>query len=394
MSSRSVGQSLYVRQPVGTPLPHVDREQPTKELAHLNYLAIQSLKVLFDEQERLFSRRMVWTGQGFHREAISRSGTMIALLGLHRIEESGAQHDFNLAAIQEAILQDITWVRSAGDVGLLLWFTAVCAPERLPAVLNDFDVNATLALCADSRRGHTQGLAWFLAGVAHARQADLRLHEDLIDVAVAAFRKLLRNQRERGLFGHVASPRSVCEIVSTCFGTFADQIYAVYALTTFAQSFEIEEPLESALNCANALCALQGDRGQWWFRYDTRKGCVADRYPVYSAHQDGMAPTALLALEEATGQKFHAAVWKGLSWIAANNELGTDLRSSDQAVIWHSIETQKRITRHWETACSCLHLAREPVMKRLRIGYEIRPDHFGWLLYAFGSLAYVRASFS
>lgn len=160
-------------------------------------------------------------------------------------------------------------------------------------------------------------------------------------------------------------------------------MYAIYALTAFAREFEIEEPLESALMCANSVCALQGDRGQWWFLYDTRRGCVANRYPVYSAHQDGTGPTALLALGEATSQSFHRAVWNGLSWIASNNELSVDLRNLNQSLIWDSIEVRKRITRHWETACSYLHIP-APLVNSLRIRYESRPDHFGWLLYAFG----------
>jgi hypothetical protein len=176
------------------------------------------------------------------------------------------------------------------------------------------------------------------------------------------------------------------EIFSTRFGTFADQMYAIYALSAFAREFEIEEPLESALRCANLVCALQGDKGQWWFLYDTRRGCVANRYPVCSAHQDGTAPTALLSLQEATNQTFHAAVQNGLSWItAANNELGVDLRSLDQTLIWDSIDSQWRISRLGEIARNCLHISRPLGVKNLRIRYEARPDHFGWLLYAFGA---------
>jgi hypothetical protein len=57
----------------------------------------------------------------------------------------------------------------------------------------------------------------------------------------------------------------------------------------------------------------------------------------------------------------------------------------DQALIWDSIDAaQWHITRHWETACNYLHISRSPRVKNLRIRYEARPDHFGWLLYAFG----------
>jgi hypothetical protein len=353
-------------------------------LSELNSLALQSLVRLFDDQQKLFCRRIVLTERGLRREETSQRRTTVALLGLQRLRESGATFALDTPAIQNAILGDANWVESAGDLGLLTWFTAICAPERLPALLENFDFGKVLDSCLDARERRTRGLAWFLSGISHARRASPRTLPDLTDVAVEAYQLLLDNQGEQGLFGHLGSPRSLQEILSRRFGTFADQMYAIYALTAFAREFEIDEPLESALLCANSVCALQGDRGQWWFLYDTRRGCVASRYPVYSAHQDGKGPAALLALGQTTSRTFHAAVCKGLSWIAANNELGVDLRSLDQALIWDSIEAGSWVTRHREMACSCLHLSQAPVAKSLRIRYEARPDHFGWLLYAFG----------
>jgi hypothetical protein len=380
MCPQPLVQTVSLRGSIGA---HPETDGPVSEISQLNSLAVQSLSSLFDEKERLFCQRIVLTEHGFRRDGTSRKRTMIALLGLQRLVESGATHPFDVAAIQDGVLKDTSWVASAGDLGLLTWFTAVCAPERLSAVLKGFNFDRALDTSVDGRRGHTQGLAWFLAGVAETRRASPQT-PDLTDVAVRAYQLLLNNQSEQGLFSHMASPWSIREILARRFGTFADQMYAIYALTAFAREFDIEEPLESASTCANCVRALQGDRGQWWFLYDTRRGCVANRYPVYSAHQDGTGPTALLALEEATRQSFRVEVWKGLCWIAANNELGVDLRSFDPVLIWDSIEAQTRITRHWETACSFLHISKAPLVKGLKIRYEARPDHFGWLLYAFG----------
>ena len=380
MFPQPLDQSVSVRGSVGA---YPETDGPGVEISELNSLAVQSLSTLFDEKEGLFYRRIVLTEHGFRRERPSRKRTMIALLGLQRLVESGATHPFNVAAIQDAILEDRSWIASAGDLGLLIWFTAVCAPEKLSTVLKGFDLDGALDTRVDGRQGYTQGLAWFLTGVAQARRASPQTLPDLTDVAARAYRLLLNNQSEQGLFSHIASPRSIREILAPRFGTFADQMYAIYALTAFAREFDIEEPLEYASSCANCVRALQGDRGQWWFLYDTRRGCVANRYPVYSAHQDGTGPTALLALEEATSQSFHVAVWNGLSWIAGKNELGVDLRSLDPVLIWDSMEPQTRMTQHWETACSFLHISKAPLVK-VKIRYEARPDHFGWLLYAFG----------
>ena len=367
---------------------------PVPEISELKSLAVQSLNYLFDEKEKLFCQRIALTKDGFRRERTSRRSTMIVLLGLQRLAESGATHTFDVAAIREAILDDTSPVGSAGDLGLLTWFTAVCAPEHLSRVLKGFDLDGALDTYVDGRQRCTQGLAWFLAGIAHARQACARTHADLTDIAVAAYRLLLGNQSENGIFGHMAFRRSIREIPFNRLGTFADQMYAVYALTTFAQAFGIEEPIEFALNCANAICALQGEMGQWWFLYDKRRGCVANRYPVYSEHQDGIAPMALLALEGATSRCFHKPIWEGLTWTTGRNELAADLRSPDHALIWDSIESRRRITQHWETVCSYLHISRAPLAKSLRIRYEVRPDHFGWLLYAFGKLGLLEKAIS
>jgi hypothetical protein len=381
MSSRPLVATVPIQKLVGA---RVAVSGSVPEIPELNSLAVQSLISLFDEQQKSFCRRIELREHGFRREGISRRRTIIALLGLQRLAESGATIALDRVAIQDAISKDTGWVGTAADLGLLTWFTAICAPDRLPALLDKFEFDTVLHTCADVRKRHTRGLAWLLAGIAHARRVNLRTLPDLTDMAVEAYHLLLDNQSEQGLFAHLGSPRSIREIPSTRFGTFADQMYAIYALTAFAREFEIEEPLESALRCANSVCALQGDRGQWWFLYDTRRGCVANRYPVCSAHQDGTAPTALFSLQEATNQTFHAAVQNGLSWIAANNELGVDLRSLDQSLIWDSIDARWRITRLRETACNYLHVSSPPRVKNLQIRYEARPDHFGWLLYAFG----------
>jgi hypothetical protein len=175
------------------------------------------------------------------------------------------------------------------------------------------------------------------------------------------------------------------------FGTFADQIYAIYALTTFGRAFQIEEPLESALGCANAVRALQGEMGQWWFLYDKRACRVVNRYPVLSLHQEGIAPVGLLALGETTGQSFDESIYKGLSWVAGENELSDDLRSPDRGLIWDSIGPRRRLANYWEGALSLMNISRETKGKNLGIRYEARPDHFGWLLYAFGRLGLPKA---
>lgn len=356
------------------------------DIPELNSLALQSLVSLFDEKARLFSHRITLTDREFRRDEPSRKRTMIALLGLHRLEEFGGTHPFDTASIRKAVLQDKSWVKSAGDLGILTWFMSVCAPDLVEALFQEYDFEKALTTYSDGRQARTEGLAWFLAGIAHVRLARPEALPDLTDVAVDAYRLLKDNQSEDGIFGHAGLTAFPRKVFYRRLGTFSDQICAIYALSTFARAFHIDEPLESALNCANSICALQGEMGQWWFLYDKRAGRVVSRYPVFSAQQDGTAPCALFALEEATGRSFQKPMLKGLSWIAGANELGNDLRSPDGGLIWDSIRPRGRWARCWRAALGFVHSPRETDVNSLGIQYEARPDHFGWLLYAFGRL--------
>jgi hypothetical protein len=354
------------------------------DIPALNSLAVRSLTTLFDEKEQLFSERATLHMNAFRRCKASRRHTIVALLGLHRLAESGGAQPFDIEAIQNVVFRDRSWVKTAGHLGLLTWFTAVCLPERLGTIFEEFDFERVLERYKDARQARTAGLAWFLAGIAHARLARPEAIPDLTDVAADSYRLLEENQSQDGIFGHAASVRFPRETLNSRFGTFSDQIFAIYALSMFSRAFQIEDPLESALACANSICALQGQLGQWWFLYDKCTGRVVSRYPVLSVHQDGTAPCGLLALEEATGRSFQKAISKGLSWIAGANELRNDLGNIDQAFIWDSIGPAGRMAKYLEAGLGFLMPSRQPDVDRLRIQYDARPDHFGWLLYAFG----------
>jgi hypothetical protein len=358
------------------------------DIPSLNALAVRSLFTLFDEKEQLFSERATFNAGGYQRGRASCRHTIVALLGLHRLTESGVALPFDVQSIQNAVFRDRSWVKTAGHLGLLTWFTAVCLPDRLESIFEEFDFERVLASYEDARQARTAGLAWFLAGIAHAKLARPEAVPDLTDVAADTYRLLEENQGPSGIFGHAASVRFPRETLNSRFGTFADQIFPVYALSMFARAFQIEEPLESALACANSICALQGPLGQWWFLYDKGTGRVVSRYPVLSVHQDGTAPCGLLALEEATGRNFHKGITKGLSWIAGANELRNDsrneLRDNGQGSIWDSIGPAGRMAKYLEAGLGFLMPSRRTKVERLQIQYDARSDHFGWLLYAFG----------
>lgn len=317
---------------------------------------------------------------------------MIALLGLQRLAQSGEAHPFDFASIRDAVWQDTSWVSGAGDLGLMTWFAAECLPDRLEDVFRNYDFGQVLATSWDGRQARTNALARFLAGIAHARLACRQAPPSLADVAADAYHLLQDNQSEAGIFGQAAFPGFLRQTFCGRFGTLADQMNAIYALTLFARAFQVEEPLEIALRCADSVRALQGEKGQWWFLYDKHTCRVVNRYPVSSVNQDGIAPISLLALAEATGQRYWGSIERGLSWIAGSNELSDDLRNQEHGLIWDAIEPKRRMANYREAALRLANFSNGRPVERLRVRYEARPEHFGWLLYAFGGLGLPRGT--
>ena len=367
------------------PVPNGDStwgRESQEDVSALCSFAAKALLALFDRTKMLFSQRITLRDGGFRREEASPRRTVVALLGLKCLSDSGQRQPFDLASIENAVFQDKSWIEGVGDLGVLIRFAAEYNPDRLASLADHFDLATALNSFPDGREARTAALSCFLAGISHAKLSSPDSLPDLTDMAVDTYHLLQENQGPGGIFADAGLPGLLQQPFSNRFGTIADQMHAVYALTTFARAFGIEEPLADALNCANTIRALQGDKGQWWFLYDKRSSQIVNRYPVRSICQNGMAPMALLALAEATGQNFDDAICTGLSWVAGANELAVDLRDWQHGVIWDSIEPRSRITNFCDSALNLIHCSRKSPDENLRVRFEARPDHFGWLLYA------------
>jgi hypothetical protein len=69
---------------------------------------------------------------------------------------------------------------------------------------------------------------------------------------------------------------------------FADQIYSIQALSLASIATGGGFTLDTAAQSATKMVSFQGDRGQWWWHYDARKGHVSRHYPIYSVHRTGL----------------------------------------------------------------------------------------------------------
>lgn len=359
-----------------------ERADMARAIERLTTLAAQGLPQMLDPGKQLFCFKLAKTERGMVREGISHRYTMMTLLGLKRLEESGMRSPIPIEPVLEKLFENFDWVDNIGDLGVLLWTSAVVAPERVEHVARSLDVKTALDRLAGVRDGRTMELAWFLTGLCHAAIAVKTTPAYFKDLATKTYQMLIKNQGERGMFGHVATHASVAGILRGRVGSFADQVYPIYGITRYGQAYGDRAAIERALECALTICEEQGSLGQWWWHYDSVAGRVAGRLPVFSVHQHAMGPMALLALGEATASDFAPWIYKGLQWIR-RNELGMDMEDSGNNIVWRSIyrPTSRRVL---DTAIAMLSKRDDGESRNgLKLMWECRPYELGWLLYAF-----------
>jgi hypothetical protein len=369
-------------QALDTSLPKLGDGTCTIDLKELNSLALSGLPQMFNQEAQLFCRTLTRTETGVVQHGTSPQYTILALLGLHRLEAAGVTVPIDISATFELILKRGDWVKTVGDIGLMLWLSAVACPEYLEQVVVKFNVRQALEHASDR---NTMDLALFLAGLAHHSSAEVGRLSDLTDQGVQAFHLLKGNQGEEGIFGHCARRKSVAGIVRGRIGSFVDQSYSIYALSKAAQAYSLEQAATTALDCALTICQAQGPLGQWWWHYDALTGRVLGRYPIFSVHQAGTAPMALMELGKILQSDFDPWIVKGISWLCGGNELAQDLRDPSAKVIWGCI-SQDKVKKLLNTTLAYV-LRREgsTSQENLAVRHECRPYDHGMLLYAFGS---------
>lgn len=361
----------------------VERSEIVRENVHrLKTLAVNGLLRMFDHEKQLFCYKLKKTPNGMVREGLSRRYTMITLMGLQRLEESGTASPIAIKPVLDGLLASTAWIGNVGDMGLLLWLCALSAPECLSEVVDRLDVKNALTRYRDARQGRTMELAWFLAGLSHAILARPEELSELRDLAFRSYSLVKRNQGEQGIFRHVARTGSPFDKLRCGIGTFADQVYPIYAMSKFWQAYHCDRATESALDCALAICEAQGSLGEWWWHYDFSTSQVVGQFPVYSVHQHAMAPMALFALGEAMQSDFSPWIYRGLQWIA-DNDLGFDMEDDSVNVVWRCV-SPSTFKRYWNVAVEKSTRRRHRVSRNsMRVIFECRPYELGWFLYAF-----------
>jgi hypothetical protein len=337
---------------------------------------------MFDPDKLLFCYRIRKDGTNMIPEGLSSRYTIMTLLGLHELEKAGGAFPFDVNRIFSGLIRNIDWITNIGDLGLLLWLHAALRPDQAPEWCPDLHIEKALDHYPDARECRSMELAWFITGL--SQQVLTRQSAKFAAIAIQAYKRIELNQGKGGFFRHLGRKANLNGLIRGRIGTFADQVYPILAMTHLSQACGLQEPLDRAMDCARGICDAQGALGQWWWHYDSAQGRVVRRYPVYSVHQDGMAPMALFAAGEASGHDFKNAIYKGLRWIAGANELGEDLRDLSVNAIWRCIFPKRKSVMYMDDLAGLLGRPRNSASPHdPTILYECRPYHLGWLLYAF-----------
>ena len=300
--------------------------------------------------------------------------TFMTEIGLRRATAAGISHPFDLDGIRTAALGELgSPDLRPGDFGLLLWADALAGGGRadeLEGLLGD-SLEQQGGLSA--REG--MEVAWIVQGLALQGPSGPLL-EQALDVLLDA------NAAPSGLLYHFGPGNR-----RRRFPNFATQIYGVLALSTVARLELDERALPAARRLADRLLELQLMDGGWPWLFDADRGIVVERYEVYSVHQHGMAPMALLELGAvADDSRYVDAASRGVDWLYGQNDLGLEFADVEERLIYRSI----RRRRPWDRVAIAANLAGSTVAglpllrgpRALELHAVGRPYELGWLLEA------------
>lgn len=348
----------------------------------LRRLAVRALTRMYRPQQQAFAFRRRRGPGGDHLEGVSRRYTSTVLIALaaegpdirDRVLHGDSPHRVCGRMVKAAEVTD-----DLGEAALALWAArALDHPQAGEAS------ESVRRMAPASMAFPTVETAWTLSALlaGDVETVDWPLANEIARILIDAQR------RDTGLFPHWPSGEGAGGLRShvTCF---ADFVYPILAMAAYCRATGSEEAREAAIRCAQSMCALQGPEGQWWWHFDVRTGRVVEQFPVYTVHQDAMAPMALRAVETACGADFGEATASGVRWLFDPPETNESLVDLEAGMIWRKVARREpgKLARGIQAAASRLHRnLRAPGLNLLLrpgwIDYECRPYHMGWILYA------------
>lgn len=347
----------------------------------LRVLAVHGLRDMYRPEEKLFVFRLKKSAEGIVGEGLSPRYTAIALIGL--AEESASLKDSVLSGdsindVCDRLKDHALKSKNLGDVSLILW-----AAKSIGYTDRDSILKRLISLRPAVLAHPTVECAWALTALCMDNEAQVRsLRKQLADRLMNAFHD------DSGMFPHHLE-RGDDDSLRSHVCCFADLVYPIQALSHYFSFSGDFSSLNIARECARTICAKQGPEGQWWWHYDVRTGAVLEKYPVYSVHQDSMAPMALYALKDVGGPGWSNAIKKGLDWLDSSREIDASLVDSEEEIIWRKVARRepRKFSRYAQAGISLIHSSlRIPLVEKVfppkAVDFESRPYHLGWILYA------------
>jgi hypothetical protein len=329
------------------------------------------------------------TSQGMVQpEDFSIRYAVISQIGIAEWLKTHPEDKAYLPNLWPKIVDNYHKIMHIGDFALALWAGVVSEEEHCErfakALSTSWQSQANLCNAVE--------LAWIVqAGTAALSNGNTLAPyiEPVLNEAKAQLVSLFRPQQNlfqrhnRSGFKGIISRRIAC---------FADQVYPILALSNYGLLFNDRQSVEAAAKATEQICSLQGPLGQWWWHYDTVNGKVCEGYPVFTVHQDSMAPMAIMASDRSTSRNHMKEIKVGLRWSFGNNELNQNLLLVEHGIIWRDIEKHEpaKVSRAFR-ALLCvgglhsLHSLADKCFIGFRINYECRPYHLGWILYTWAN---------
>ncbi len=362
---------------------HIAAEDPQLQalITRMVGLASQGLPAMFRRDCGQFAYTRTRQPDGrITAEGTSLRYGAITALGARHLDEAAQRAIFGgdtAAAFVGGAIRSLPADVNLGDLALLTWAAAAMSLEELPIAIERLR-RCNAATCD----AYTVEAAWVVSALTAAHgQADV---QDLL--RDARDRLLTASSMRSGIFPHWTNP-AAAPWYRRHVACFADQVYPIQALARYHHAMDHRPSLMAATRCADQICRLQGHHGQWWWHYDHRTGAVVEGYPVYSVHQDSMAPMALLDLTEAGGTGYERAIRLGLTWMQRAAEVNRCLIQDDTGVIWRKVTRTgpTRFARTVRAGASRIHprirvKGLNFFLPPTAIDYECRPYHLGWIL--------------
>ena len=333
---------------------------------------------MYRTEERCFAHTLRRRGEGgVELLGTSLRYSAIVLRGAQWLDQEGQRRVLggeSAAEFCDRLVRGFDEPSNLGDQALVTWNAASLGHTETRRLVE------SLGARVESQPGaYTVEVAWALS----ALTAGGELAGDAAHRACSRLLAALPGQL--GVFPHRIDGRGGA--FRSHVACFADQVYPIQALARFHAVFGNDPPLAAANQCADTICRQQGPLGEWWWHYDVRTGGVIEGYPVYSVHQDAMAPMALLDLAEAGGVDHSDEIRRGLLWMQRVPVVGSSIIDEENRLIWRKLGRREpgKLVRQVRAATTSLATGfrlgmLDAVFPPVQVDWESRPYHLGWVL--------------